>query len=182
MVCRLYVIFLRFGLWRPPVRTVAAMGHPATSRLSRSSSSSSAPPITLPSRSIATPLWSGRCHIPLRLQSPTSRHATPRRAFIRSSGAGLSLLSSALEHPAASPAHSRSSRRSSAPSTMSPPRLSITSLLIGSPSPPLRVAIALLHVAPSVHAKQWGRAWLSAVRARRAHLDALPRCLRLWSP
>jgi hypothetical protein len=48
------------------------------------------------------------------------------------------------------------------------------SSLVGLPLSPLAIA---LHVAPNAHAKQWGRARLSAVRACRAHLAALPRRL-----
>jgi len=84
---------------------------------------------------------------PYRLRVPSVLHrpspVTSRRAFTRSSGAALG---SAVR------AHPRSSRGSSAPSTMSPPRTHHLFSPVRSPSPPL--AIALSHVAPSIHAKQ----------------------------
>jgi len=70
-------------------------------------------------------------------------------------------------HPILSPSATRSkplekvSRSRSAPSTMSPLR-PIASPLVASQSPSL--IVALLHVTPSVHAKQWSCAWPSTVR------------------
>ena len=161
MVCR----FLHFGLCPLTVRVVGAMrtamGHPAKLPLFRRSRSSSAPPTTSPSRPIALPTSRHAAPSVHKKQWGRARFCCPRASFpIASPLEKLAWQFCAIDNVAAAPHNPFS--------------------LVVSPSP--SHAIALLHVASGVYAKQCGRAWLSAIRVCRARPDTLPRRLRLLSP